>query len=109
MWDEATDKWITLTAALTNASPRSTFIQTNSYSDTRGADGTSYASNQYVLFLPFSSLTTFTNTYGNTAIKMRSSVTDVAGKVLYDEYNLTFRYLCWDDNVSVTNANNILD
>jgi len=102
MWDEATDKWVTLTAALSNASPRSTFIQANSYSDTKGTDTISFASNQYVLYLPFSSLTTFTTTYGSTPLKMRNSVTDVTGKVLYDEYNLTFKYACWTDGVSLT-------
>ena len=46
MWDESTDTWITLTAALANASPRSTFIKTFTYSDTK-TDTVSFDSNQY--------------------------------------------------------------
>jgi len=55
MWDESSDTWITLTAALTNASPRNTFIKSNTYLDTK-TDTLSFDSNSYELFLPFSSL-----------------------------------------------------
>lgn len=40
---------------------------------------------------------------------MRNSVTDVTGKVLYDEYTLTFKYACWVDKLSITIANDISD
>jgi hypothetical protein len=40
---------------------------------------------------------------------MRSSVTDVTGRVVYDEYNLTFKYACWEDNLSITLANDLAD
>ena len=46
MWNESTDTWITLTEALANASPRSTFIKTSTYSDTK-TDTVSFDSNQY--------------------------------------------------------------
>jgi hypothetical protein len=108
MWDESSDTWITLTAALTNASPRNTFIKASTYLDTK-TDTFSFDSNSYQLFLPFASLTSFTTNYGTTPIRMRSSVTDVAGRVLYDEYNLTFKYACWADNLSITLANDIAD
>jgi hypothetical protein len=71
-------------------------------------DGVSFDSNQYVLFLPFSKLGVFINTYGTT-IKMRSSVSDVTGKVLYDEYLLTFKYACWTDQLTSPISSNILD
>ena len=107
MWVEASHAWVTLTATDANASPRSLFIQANSYSDTKV--GSAYSSNQYKLFLPFSSLASFVTNYGSTPIKMRSSVTDVTGKVLYDEYTLTFKYACWTDQLSITLANDITD
>jgi hypothetical protein len=108
MWDEPTHAWVTLTATAANSTPKSYFIQASSYSDTK-TNGLAFDSNQYVLFLPFSSLSNFVTTYGSTPIRMRSSVTDVTGKVLYDEYNLTFKYACWADKLSITLANDISD
>lgn len=40
---------------------------------------------------------------------MRSSVTDVTGKVIYDEYTLTFKYACWTDELSISTTNDIAD
>jgi len=95
MWDERTDKWVTLTAALANAAPRNTFITPSSYSDTKDANNLSYSSNEYSITLQFSSLVDFETEYPTLTIKLRSSVTDVTGRVLYDEYHLTFNYICW--------------
>jgi len=36
-------------------------------------------------------------------------VTDIAGKVVTDEYYLTFKYACWTDTLSINFANNLLD
>jgi hypothetical protein len=108
MWDEPSHAWVTLTAAAANSTPKSYFIQASSYSDTK-TNGLAFDSNQYVLFLPFSSLSGFQTAYGSTALKMRSSVTDVTGKVLYDEYTLTFKYACWTDQLSITTSNDIAD
>jgi len=40
---------------------------------------------------------------------MRSVVTDVTGKALYDEYYLKFSYACWTDQLSSPIATNIAD
>ena len=86
-----------MTEASSEMTPLSYFIQTDSYKDTK-TDGTSFDSNEYVLYLPFSSYEAFIGVYGTSpVIRMRSSVTDVTGKTLYDEYQLTFSYECWVD------------
>jgi len=33
---------------------------------------------------------------------MRSWVQDVTGRALYDEYHLTFSYICWTDSLTTT-------
>jgi hypothetical protein len=86
MWDDGTDKWVTLTATLANAAPRNTFITPSSYSDTKDANNLSYSSNAYSITLQFSNLVDFETAYPSLTIKMRNSVTDVTGRVLYDEY-----------------------
>lgn len=102
IWDELTDKWVTLTAATTSAAPLDTFIKAGSYLDTLGADGVSFTTNEYILLQPFSKLTTFESAYGTLPLRMRSTVQAVNGATLQDEYNLTFVYACWADSLSIT-------
>ena len=91
-----------MSAANMNAAPRSYFITANSYSDTKGVDTISFASNAYSIVLQFSNIGNFETAFPTHSVKMRSSVTDVTGRVLYDEYNLTFKYVCWADVLSWT-------
>jgi hypothetical protein len=103
------NQWVTLSAASANGAPLSSFIMTNSYSDATGSDGISFASNAYVLYLPYSHLSAFMAAYGSTPIQMRSIVTDVTGRIASDEYTLTFLYSCWTDSLTIALANNIGD
>lgn len=97
IWDNASQTWIELTAAYVSSNLNS-FVEVGSYSDTK-TDGVHFDSNLYNLLLPFSKLDTFVATFGS-SVKMRSRVTDVAGKSLTDEYILTFVYACWSDKVT---------
>lgn len=40
-------------------------------------------------------------------VKMRSRLSDLTGKKLTDEYTITFHYDCWDDELSITYANDL--
>ena len=48
----------------------------------------------------------YVTNWGTSKPKFRSKVFDVAGRTLYDEYEITFDYVCWHDSVSM---NNLID
>lgn len=101
-WDTTTNVWVQMSATSANASPRSTFILASSYSDVTGSGGAShFTTNEYKLFLPHSQLTNFVSAYNNLTPKFRTKVYDVAGRTLYDEYEIAFWYLCWNDYVTM--------
>jgi len=101
-WDPATNEWNLMTATSANASPRSTFILANSYSDAVGAGGaTHFTTNEFKLFLPHSQLAAFVTAYSNLTPKFRTKVYDVASRTVYDEFEIVFTYACWNDAVSL--------
>ena len=102
-WNDSTNSWLDMTGNWGSFN----FIKTNSASDSMASSV--YSTNLYTLLLHFSALSTFTSTYGSSPIRMRSRITDVTGRTLYDEYKLIFKYACWTDSLSITQANNIQD
>ena len=100
-WNDLTNSWSDMTGNWASFN----FIKTSSASDS--VTSSMYSTNLYILLLQFSALSSFTSTYGNAPIKMRSRITDVTGRTLYDEYKLIFKYACWTDSLSITEANNI--
>ena len=102
-WKDSTNSWTDMTGNWASFN----FIKTSSASDS--ATSSMYSTNLYILLLHYSSLATFTSTYGSAPIKMRSRITDITGRTLYDEYKLTFKYACWTDSLSISEANNIKD
>jgi len=107
-WDATTNNWTEMTNGLANASPRGLFIQANSYSDTTGAGGSKhYLSNTFTLYLPYSNLANYVTNWGTTKPKFRSKVFDVVGRTVYDEYEITFDYVCWHDSVTMATLNDL--
>lgn len=92
-----------MSATSANANPRGYFIQASSYSDATGTGGaTHFTTNQYNLYLPFSNFASFETAYGTQKPKFRTKIYDVAGRTLYDEYEITFTYECRSDKATMT-------
>lgn len=51
--------------------------------------------------MPYSSLATFETNYSNLTPKFRTKVYDVAGRTVYDEYEIVFTYACWSDKLTM--------
>lgn len=101
-WDFTTNNWVQMTTALANAAPRSYFIIANSYADTTGAGGAlHFSSNAFQVKLVYSNLSNFVTAYGTNNPKFRTKVYDVAGRTVYDEYEISFTYACWTDTLTM--------
>ena len=95
-WNDSTNSWFDMTGYWGSFN----FIKAGSASDSKTS--LVYSTNLYKLLLQFSDFSSFTSTYGSGPIKMRSKITDVTGKTLYDEYKLIFKYACWTDSLSIS-------
>jgi hypothetical protein len=51
----------------------------------------------------------FATAFPSWSVLMRSVVTDVAGRMAHDEYDLTFEYDCWNDELSIAKADDLGD